>query len=58
MPRAMNLNDKAKEKWLWTPKGGKMVTLNVWMSMHNGSERQTKEDDGSKCQIEYMALNA
>ena len=54
----MNLNDKAKEKWLWTPKGGKMVTLNVWMSMHNGSERQTKEDDGSKCQIEYMALNA
>ena len=28
------------------------------MSMHNGSECQTEEDDGSKCQIENMALNA
>ena len=35
-----------------------MVTLNASMSMHNDSECQTEEDDGSKCQIEDMALNA
>ena len=28
------------------------------MSMHNGFECQTEEDDGFKCQIEDMALNA
>ena len=26
--------------------------------MHNDAECQTEEDDGSKCQIEDMALNA
>ena len=36
----------------------KTVTLNAWMSMHNDSERQTKENDGFKCQIEDMALNS
>ena len=34
------LNDKAGKKWLWTPKGGKMVTLGARMSMHDNSERQ------------------
>ena len=37
---AMTLNDKVGEKWLWMPKWGKVVTQNVGMSMHNGSERQ------------------
>ena len=54
----MTLNDKVEEKWLWMPKGGNMVTLNAWMSMHNGSECQTEEDDDSKFQTEDMALNA
>ena len=41
---------ECQELWLWMirlgkndskrQKGGKMVTLNAWMSMHNGSERQ------------------
>ena len=35
-----------------------MMTLNAWMSMHNGSECQTEEDDGFKCQIEDMTLNS
>ena len=54
----MTLNDKIEEKWLWKPKWRKMVTLNAWMSMHNGFERQIEEDDDFKFQIEDMALNA
>ena len=34
-----------------------MATLNAWMSMYNDFECQIEEDDGSKCQIEDMALN-
>ena len=30
---------------------GNVVTQNVGMSTHNGSECQTEEDDGFKCQI-------
>ena len=49
-------------------RGGNVVTQNVRMSTHNGSEHQIEEDDGSKCQTktnngserqnEYADLNA
>ena len=44
----MNLNSKNEEMW-W-------LKMLEW-SMHNNSEHQNWEDDGSKCQIEDMALN-
>ena len=57
------LNEYARH--LWTPKlkedgdtecqAGQWLWMSKWR--HN-SERQTKEEGGSKCQTEYMTQNA